>query len=301
MTPDARACRPAKPLFCAIALAALRVAVQLLAAGPGGAFNPYGLNAAVAWVALDVAVAALFVRPAARTTALSAMLMLSDRRRTGDQWPSSRPRSGPLSCGGEHSFSRSRRGADRDVCRCVAVVDRRHGRGIAQFRGAAAACALGRVAALWVALLAVSALVPHAPVFVARNFDIRTANLWESLSAQFAALKKARRRVAGFEQSAAVAAAGGNREPLPPPTKGTTNIYALGIAGWADQDVFLKGARRRPGCARRRAADPRSRGAPGQSSRNARKPAARRTNAISPPRCMRLPKSWTRTRTSFCF
>jgi hypothetical protein len=27
---------------------------------------------------------------------------------------------------------------------------------------------------------------------------------------------------------------------LAPPTKGTTNIYALGIAGWADQDVFLK-------------------------------------------------------------
>ena len=27
---------------------------------------------------------------------------------------------------------------------------------------------------------------------------------------------------------------------LAPPTKGATNIYALGIAGWADQDVFLK-------------------------------------------------------------
>ena len=89
---------------------------------------------------------------------------------------------------------------------------------------------LGRVAALWVALLAVSALVPHAPVFVARNFDIRTANLWESMSAQLAASKKDAGGPPGFEQSqrsllqAEVAS-------LFPPTKGTTNIYALGIAG----------------------------------------------------------------------
>ena len=126
------------------------------------------------------------------------------------------------------------------VCRCVAVVDRRHGRGVAQFRAADRGLPhVGRVAALWVALLVVSALVPHAPVFVARDFDIRTANLWETLSAQFAALKKDGGGSPDFEQSqrsllqAEVAS-------LSPPTKGTTNIYALGIAGWADQDVFLK-------------------------------------------------------------
>src|SRR5262249_8681281 len=43
-----------------------------------------------------------------------------------------------------------------------------------------------RAATLLAALLAVSALVPHAPIFVGRNFDIRTANLWESLHARFA-------------------------------------------------------------------------------------------------------------------
>ena len=36
---------------------------------------------------------------------------------------------------------------------------------------------LARAAALWAALLAVSVVVPHAPIFVGRNFDIRTANL----------------------------------------------------------------------------------------------------------------------------
>ena len=76
-TPDGRLVGLPSLLICAIALAALRVAVQFLAAGPAGAFNPYGLNAAIAWVALEIAVAALFVQPAARTTALSAMLTLS--------------------------------------------------------------------------------------------------------------------------------------------------------------------------------------------------------------------------------
>jgi hypothetical protein len=197
-TPDARLVGLPSLLICAIALAALRVAVQLLAAGASGAFNPYGLNAAVAWVALDVAVAALFVQPAARTTALSAMLTLSILAEL----------------------------ASNAVKLSLALVR-------------PTLATLGRVAALWVALLAVSALVPHAPVFVARNFDIRTANLWESLSAQLAASKKDAGGPPGFEQSqrsllqAEVAS-------LSPPTKGTTNIYALGIAGWADQDVFLK-------------------------------------------------------------
>ena len=101
---------------------------------------------------------------------------------------------------------------------------------------------LGRVAALWVALIAVSALVPHAPVFVARDFDIRSANLWEALLAQVAPPKgntSTQSEATDLDQpqqkllQAEIAA-------LAPPTKGATNIYALGIAGWADQDVFLK-------------------------------------------------------------
>src|SRR5271156_3278563 len=65
------------PLGFAVAVAVVRVALQLLAAGSWHAFNPYGLNAVVAWIALELAVAALFLRPAARVTALSAMFILS--------------------------------------------------------------------------------------------------------------------------------------------------------------------------------------------------------------------------------
>ncbi|MGO9047584.1 MAG: hypothetical protein ACLQFW_11950 [Xanthobacteraceae bacterium] len=76
-TPDPRPVGLRGLLVCAFVLTALRIAVQFAAAGPGGAFNPYGLNAAIAWIALEIAVAALFVPAGLRTTALSAMLTLS--------------------------------------------------------------------------------------------------------------------------------------------------------------------------------------------------------------------------------
>ena len=95
---------------------------------------------------------------------------------------------------------------------------------------------------LWAALLAVSAVVPHAPVFVARDFDIRSANLWEALLARLAPPN-----VTGSVQSEAKdlersqqALLQAEIAALAPPTKDATNIYALGIAGWAGQDVFLK-------------------------------------------------------------
>ena len=63
-------------LIWIVVLAALRIGLQFVAAGPGGGFNPYGLNAVVAWLALEAAVAALFIRVAARATALPAMFAL---------------------------------------------------------------------------------------------------------------------------------------------------------------------------------------------------------------------------------
>jgi Peptidase C13 family len=237
-TPEARLVGLPSLLICAIALTALRVAGQFVVAGPDGAFNPYGLNAAVAWVALEVAVAALFVQPAARTTALSAMLTLSIFAElvTNAVWlalaliPSLAAANAvfhdhaaaPIAAFAVMSLWWI--GAMVAVLRSFAPQPR-----LRQF---------GRVIALWAALLAVSALVPHAPVFVPHNFDIHSANLWEALRAQLVASNKDG-GAPGFEQSqqsllqAEIAG-------LAPSTRGSTNIYALGIAGWADQDVFLK-------------------------------------------------------------
>jgi Peptidase C13 family len=236
---DARLVGLPSLLVCVTALAAARIAVQFMAAGPAGAFNPYGLNAAVAWIALEIAVAALFVQPGARTTALSAMFALSIVAELVTNAVKLALALIPALAAANAAFHEY---AAAPLVLFAVVSLWWIGAMVAVLRSFAPAlrlAALGRAVGLWVALVAVSALVPHAPVFVARDFDIRTANLWESLNAQYAAFKKDGGGPPAFEQSqqsllqAEIAS-------LSPPTKGTTNIYALGIAGWADQDVFLK-------------------------------------------------------------
>ena len=146
----------------------------------------------------------------------------------------------------------------------------------------------GRVVALWIALVAVTVVMPHAPVFVGRDFDLRSANLWESLRARSCSAANAgaaQGEDARFEQSqrsllqAEVAA-------LIPPKQGATNVYAIGIAGWAGQDVFLKELDGGLAVLERNPPDQRAYAAPGESARDPRKPAARKSNEISPLRCM---------------
>ena len=58
-------------------LAAVRIGLQFLDTRMSGSFNPYGLNALAAVLAIELAVAGLFVRPGGRVTALAAMFALS--------------------------------------------------------------------------------------------------------------------------------------------------------------------------------------------------------------------------------
>ena len=80
--------------------------------------------------------------------------------------------------------------------------------------------------------------MPHAPVFLPPDFDARNANWWEFLyafergktgKAEIAQLKKAQPALLQAEIAR-----------LAPAQQGVTDVYALGIAGWADQDVFVK-------------------------------------------------------------
>ena len=229
-------------LFWAIVLVALRATAQFFEAGHGIGFNPYGLNAVIAWIALEIAVAALIVPPAGRTTALAAMLALSiavelvvDATRFGLPM---------IPSGGVADAFLHGRGAPIAIFAVVALWW--IGAMMAVLRSFVPQprlIALGRVVALLVALVAVGALVPHAPVFVGRDFDIRSANLWEAALARItlppSVAAGGEAEAKGLEQSqqallqAEIAA-------LAPPTKDATNIYALGVAGWAGQDVFLK-------------------------------------------------------------
>jgi hypothetical protein len=232
------------PILLGIAVAAtvLRVALQLLAAESWHAFNPYGLNAVVAWVALELAVAALFVRPACRATALSALLVLSI---IGEIAAAAIKFAAPLLAPSvDHSDFWTGAIAANAV---FAVI-------LAWWIGAMV-CVVGsfepqrfhrlagRVAGLALALFIADALVPHAPVFLPADFDARTANWWEV----FYALRHDRSgepRMVSADlvrlEKAQAPLLHGQITRLAPQRQGVTDIYALGIAGWADQDVFIK-------------------------------------------------------------
>jgi Peptidase C13 family len=103
---------------------------------------------------------------------------------------------------------------------------------------------IGRTAALWTALLVANAVVPHAPVFFTPNFDLRDANLWESLHARYLADKgggqQAQRATLAQIEQAQPALLQAEISRLAPQRSGATDIYVIGLAGWADQDVFAK-------------------------------------------------------------
>jgi hypothetical protein len=223
-------------LVCALGLIALRVALQI-PAGAGGGFNPYGINAVIAWIALEIAIAALFVPAGARTSALSAMLVLTflaELASAAAKLAVAIVPSLPAAAVVVHE-----RAVPFAIFALVSLWW--IGGMVAVLRSFALRprlVTLRRAAALWAALLVVSAVVPHAPIFVGRDFDIRTANLWESLHARFGTAE-AKSGPPGFEQTqrSLLQAEIGR---LAPRKKDATNIYVLGIAGWADQDVFLK-------------------------------------------------------------
>ena len=239
-TPDPRPVGLPSLLLSIIAVAALRVALQFVAAGPGGGFNAYGLNAVVAWLALEAVLAALFVPPAARTTALSAVFALLFIAELGAYAGKIAMTLAPAALASNAVLS----AASFAIFAVISVWW--IGAVVAVLRSCTPLRwfpAFGRVVALWAALLAVTAILPHAPVFVGRDFDVRSANLWELLRARMAASAANRGAAQGeaarFEQSqrsllqAEVVA-------LVPPKQGATNVYAIGVAGWAGQDVFLK-------------------------------------------------------------
>jgi hypothetical protein len=243
-TPDPPAVGLRSLVVWSVVLAAVRAGLQLLDAGPSPAFNPYGLNAGVAWIAVALAVAVFLVPRACRVTVLSAMVVLAILAEIV---------MAALNRGALLILSRFALGDDSAPTNISMAILAVHsvwwiGAMLAIFRSVqveARLRRLGKVVALWLALLAANALVPHAPVFVGPNFDISRANWWEFAHAQYLA-----RRTADGAADPDIGAAETERlQPallqaaaarLAPRVKGATNIYAIGLAGWADQDVFLK-------------------------------------------------------------
>jgi len=221
----------------ALAMAAVRLTIQYFAAGGALHFNPYGFNAIVAALALQLAVAALFVPPASRITALAAMLALS---MVAELFIGAVATKFPLTLP-TIPADLSLVGVAAPMVAFAVIVIWWIGAVVALLRSFMQRRKLslvGRVALLWICLLIADALVPHAPVFLPPDFDIRTANLWELLRASGGALA-ASGELAKIEK-AQPALLQVQIAHLAPQRKGVTDIYALGIAGWANQDVFIK-------------------------------------------------------------
>jgi hypothetical protein len=97
---------------------------------------------------------------------------------------------------------------------------------------------VSKVAGLWLAVFAVTAVRPHAPVLLPSNFD---AHKWEILSplhaeeggalsrGDIAQIQKAQSSLLQREFAGLAAS-----------HRGETEIYTLAIAGRADQNVFIK-------------------------------------------------------------
>jgi hypothetical protein len=226
-----------------VLLAAVRIGLQFLDAHVSGSFNPYGLNALAAVLAIELAVAGLFVRHGARVTALAAMFALSifaDIVTAGIRLavPLLASKIG-LSEVWTDAYAASAAYAAEIIWWIGAMVCV-----VGSLEQESLLRRIGRVAALWAALFVANALVPHVPVFAARDFDIRDANWWEFLHAKFAtdnsnaaqAADAAFVRIAQSQAALLQAAVG----QLAPHHNGETDVYAIGIAGWATLDVFAK-------------------------------------------------------------
>src|SRR5262249_57812079 len=96
---------------------------------------------------------------------------------------------------------------------------------------------------LWVVAGAAIVALPTFPTFVGRDYNPSSNNIWEWGYAKLFKPPPA-------DDSAPIDAAAvelsqphlveAEIKKLLPERKGTTDIYAIGVAGWSDQDVFTK-------------------------------------------------------------
>lgn len=239
-TPDLRPVSFGGFVLCAVIAVASYLAQQYLEATPPVRFNHYGLNAAVAWTALGYVITALFLWPGSRLTFLAGAALLATFVSliylVAALLPSwAMPRIGLLS--------------DNDTRALLYVVQLIWSVGAmyAILRGIDTSVPrrrLARVVGLTAAALLVSFVVPHDPAFRGRDFDRQKANYWEYIPALlYGDLEKRPppRRVDGTRVELAQPALMDDAIALlAPQVRGETDVYAIGIAGYAAQDVFIK-------------------------------------------------------------
>jgi hypothetical protein len=224
-------------VFVAMAMAS-EAARQYLAIDGAANFSLYGVNSIIAAMAVFVAVALLFVSRdraivLAQLAGLTVLLewMVIAAVRFPFQFPNLMP-----------GFWT---GTDKLVLVLLIVMAWWIGAVAAIFQGSGISPYQSPVfRAFWLSVVAGVAVValPAFPTFVGSDFKLSSYNVWEWGSAKFfkpdaddappidtAAVELSQPHLLEAEM-----------KKLLPERKGTTDIYAIGIAGWSSQNVFIK-------------------------------------------------------------
>ncbi len=225
-------------VFATLAMASEAARQHLTVDGPS-AFSIYGINSIIAATAVFVAVVSLFISKD-RAVVLAQLMVLV----TILEWM--------LIAAGRvpYSIYNPMPGiwteSDKFVLAIIIVAVWWIGAVAAIFRGAGIGPYQSPVMrAFWLCAVAAAMIValPAFPTFAGRDFNLSSYNVWEwgyaKLFAPPSANDLAPIDTAAVELSQPHLVEAEIKKLLPE-RKGTTDIYGIGIAGWSDQDVFIK-------------------------------------------------------------
>jgi hypothetical protein len=226
-------------LLCAVVAAGSDAAYQYLTVDGPARFSIYGVNSIIAEIAVCTAVAMLFISRA-RTTVLARLFLLDALVKwlsTAAVYVSFKfhgPMPGPST------------GFDITILAYFLLVTWWVGAVVAVLRGAGVARYESpsiRGIGLALALSLAMGALPAFPTFSGSDFDLSSYNVWEWGYAKFF-----KQPPTDNERSVDATAVELSQpylleaeiKKLLPERKGTMDIYAIGMAGWSTQDVFIK-------------------------------------------------------------
>jgi hypothetical protein len=240
-SPDA-VLSPRAVLAIIVAVSLFDVAIEKISAGTSSKFQLYGVNSQIAWPAVCLAIIVLFAGREKRGETLRLLVLLAAGVSVFLSAVSLLWRDDA-----ESRVALSLSLAAMLVCWALTILGA--GR-IFKLAGSRRPIwrAIGYTACVWIATIA----FPAWPVFLGPEFKRSQANLWEAIAdasrskptAQQKAERESERREAetraARQEAAQPALLEAELAGLSPRTPKQSNLFVVGVAGWSDQDVFLK-------------------------------------------------------------
>ena len=241
---------PVAILLIAIVLALFDLSVQWFTAGDGRYFEMYGLNALAAWIAASLAIIILFAGKDSTGATMRNLVLLWAAICSASFTLPLLMRFGEIlakGTAGDMAIKYVALGIQVLLLLSFALGARK----VFQAAGTRRPGLRGVAFAVcwWLALEA----VPNWPAFVGQDFSRATANVWEYASARRRAdaaaqgdlARRRAERMAKEDRDAKIeslqpARLDAELARLAPRERRKANVFVVGVAGWSEQDVFLK-------------------------------------------------------------